>query len=134
MERESKRGRRKGERRGGRRKGKRRERKGGEKRGGRGAHLRVFCTSSPTITAMVVGREAAHTPHVSMSSHQYQMPPPVEGHTEEKGERERRNMEEGEEGEGTDIVLVCAYLHAVYMYNLELSIFHNYITTRFCTR
>ena len=26
------------------------------------AHLRVFCTSSPATTAMVVRREAAHTP------------------------------------------------------------------------
>ena len=33
-----------------------------ERRRGRGAHLRVFCTSSPATTAMVVGREAAHTP------------------------------------------------------------------------
>ena len=29
---------------------------------GRRAHLRVFCTSSPATTAIVVGREAAHTP------------------------------------------------------------------------
>ena len=40
---------------------KERERTEGEE-GGRGAHLRVFCTSSPATTAMVVGREAAHTP------------------------------------------------------------------------
>ena len=49
-----------------RRRGIREERRGGwrkgERRRGRGAHLRVFCTSSPATTAMVVGREAAHTP------------------------------------------------------------------------
>ena len=61
------RGKRKGGRREGKRKGGRREKKGRGRReekrsGGRGAHLRVFCTSSPATTAMVVGREAAHTP------------------------------------------------------------------------
>ena len=75
-----------------------RERRGGkeererERRGGRGAHLRVSCTSSPATTAMVVGREAAH---VSVSSHQYQTPPPVEGHTGERGGRRRKRKEGG---------------------------------------
>ena len=50
--------------------------------------MRVFCTSSPATTAMVVGREAAHTPS-RFNVFSYQMLPPGEGHTEERRGEER---------------------------------------------
>ena len=64
--------------------GRSRRRRKGERRGGRRAHLRVFCTSILATTAMVVGREAAHTPSCFNVFSSYQMPPHW-GHTEERG-------------------------------------------------
>ena len=83
--------------------------------------MRVFCTSSPATTAMVVGREAAHTPSRFNVFSSIPDATTREGHTEERGRERGGTRRRGRKGR---TLLVCAYLraylHAVYMYSFRV--------------